>query len=155
MKSKKIGLLFLALALALTACGGSENEAKSEIGQTQASNSEIMKSKKQLNLNGDWRQTNSKSKEDYMEATISDDTIVINWVLDNGDTKALYWYGSFENPDTAEDEYTWTSKQNHEKMDGALLASQDETKNFQYKDGELSYTASMMGITTTVRMKRK
>lgn len=48
----------------------------------------------------------------------------------------------------------WNSQNNTEKTSSALLASDDETKTFIYKDGELSYSASALGTTITVKMKR-
>ena len=39
--------------------------------------------------------------------------------------------------------------------DSALLASGDETKTFTYENGILSYEASALGTTTTVKMERQ
>ena len=37
----------------------------------------------------------------WMEAAITADTITIQWVSDNGDTKSLYWKGTYTAPDKA------------------------------------------------------
>lgn len=111
--------------------------------------------KKQIpNLTGEWKQENSKSDDSYQAATISGDTIEIYWVRDNGDTKSLYWAGSFVVPTTADEPYSWTSKNDHSKTKSALLASSDDTKTITYQNGVLSYEASAMGTTTTVKLKK-
>lgn len=37
----------------------------------------------------------------------------------------------------------------------ALLASGDDTKDFTFKDGVISYEASAMGTTTTVKLEKQ
>lgn len=112
--------------------------------------------KKQIpDLTGEWKQENSKSDDSYQAATISGDTITIYWVSDKGDTKSLYWAGSFVAPTTAAEPYSWTSKNDHSKTEGAMLASNDDTKTMTYQNGVLSYEASAMGTTTTVKLKKQ
>lgn len=41
------------------------------------------------------------------------------------------------------------------QADGALLASGDDTKTITFEDGELSYSASALGTTTTVRLEKQ
>ncbi len=102
-------------------------------------------------LTGTW--VSEESEGSYQEAVISNDTIEINWVTP--DSKAIYWIGSYEAPTEAVDEYSWTSSGDTEKMASALLDSQDELKDFKYKDGVISYDASMMGVTKTVELKKQ
>lgn len=112
-------------------------------------------SKKEVpDLNGTWKQTNSNATDSYQEATISGTTIEINWITDNGATKSLYWVGTFEAPTTTDEPYTWTSKGDVAKMENAILASQSETKDFKYEAGVLSYEASMLGTTTTIKLEK-
>lgn len=112
--------------------------------------------KKQIpDLAGEWKQTNSKAKDSYQAATISGNTIEIYWVSDNGNTKSLYWAGSFVAPTTADEPYSWTSKNDHNKTESALLASSDDTKTMTYQKGILSYEASAMGTTTTVKLEKQ
>ena len=80
------------------------------------------------------------------------DSIEINWV--SPDTTSLYWSGSFTPPTTAGD-YSWTSQGNKDKMSQSLLASQDDTKDFKYENGEITYKASAMGTTTTFHLKKQ
>lgn len=140
---KKLLSLFLVLALcfAMTACG---SEGPSEEKQEGP-----------LDLTGTWKQTNSQADDSWQEAIIESGTITVNWVSDNGDTKSLYWAGSYEAPSEAVTEYVWTSNNDHEQTDASLLASSDDTKDFAYKDGELSYEVSALGTTTTVRLAKQ
>ena len=111
-------------------------------------------SAKVSDLSGTWKQTNSSSKDSYQEAVISNGVIEINFVSDNGNTKSLYWSGSYEAPTQAVSEYSWDSKNDTSKTGTSMLASSDETKTMSYKDGVLSYSASMMGTTTTVKLEK-
>ena len=104
-------------------------------------------------LTGEWQQVNSNAEDSYQTATITDDTITVNWVAP--DTTALYWAGSFEAPTTADEPYTWDSVNDTEQTANALLASSDETKTFTYEDGQISYSVSAMGVTTTVKLEKK
>jgi len=106
-------------------------------------------------LTGEWKQTNSKSVDSYQAATISGNTIEIYWVSDNGDTKSLYWAGSFIAPTSADEPFIWNSENDHNKTENAFLASNDDTKTMTYQDGELSYQASALGTTTTVKLEKK
>ena len=71
------------------------------------------------------------------------------------DTKSLYWAGSYIAPESAVTEYSWTSENDTEKTGSALLASGDDTKEFTYKDGVISYEASAMGTTKTMKLTKQ
>ena len=137
MKRIFTGLMAAALCISLAACGGSSKAEEKTVPD----------------LTGTWKQTNSASEDSYQEASISGDIIEINWVSDGGDTTSLYWYGTFEAP-TVPGAYEWESVADHDKTDFALLASQDDTKVIHYEDGVLSYSASLMGTTTTVKLEK-
>lgn len=135
---KVIGVvLTLILAISFTACGGSGAESKTP-----------------PDLSGDWKQSNNQSADSYQAAIISGDTIEIYWVSDGGDTKALYWAGSFVAPTDTTEPYKWDSKNDTEKTGSALLASSDDTKSFSYENGKISYQVSAMGVTTTVELEK-
>ena len=144
------------LALALAGCGSSEQPADGS-GQPAATQEQPKQEEKAqpLDLTGEWTQSNKNSEDSYQVATISGDTITINWVSNGGDTKALYWAGSYVAPTEATDSYSWESSNDTEQTDKAMLASSDATKAFKYENGVLSYEASAMGTTTTVKMERE
>jgi hypothetical protein len=79
----------------------------------------------------------------------------IYWVSDNGDTKLLYWAGSFVAPTTVDEPYVWTSENDHNKTDNAMLASSDDTKTMTYQSGVLNYEASALGTTTTIKLEKQ
>lgn len=107
-----------------------------------------------IDLTGDWKQTNSSSTDSWQQATVTSTTIEINWVSDNGDTTSLYWAGSFTAPAEPGDTFAWTSNNDHSKTDAAMLASGDDTKDFTYENGVISYKVSALGTTTTVKLER-
>lgn len=145
-----------ALTLALAGCGSSEPKVTEPDQSTTAQEQPKQEEKAQpLDLTGEWTQSNKNSEDSYQVATISGDTITINWVSNGGDTKSLYWAGSYVAPTEATDSYSWESANDTEQTDKAMLASSDATKAFKYENGVLSYEASAMGTTTTVKMERE
>lgn len=109
-------------------------------------------SKGTTDLTGTWTSENNDGS--YQEAVITENSIEINWVTDDGATKSVYWVGTYTAPTDPITEYAWTSERDKEKTDNALLASTDDTKDFSYKDGVLSYQVSAMGTTATTELKR-
>lgn len=134
---KKLLTLSLALLLSVGLVGCSSDKKPSE----------------PVDLTGTWQTKNSEGS--YQEATITGDTIEINWVNDEEKTKSLYWAGSFTAPTEAGETYSWTSNADKEKNDSALLASSDDTKEFKYENGKITYEASMMGVTKTMELTKK
>lgn len=155
---KKLVVLMLAgaMALSMAACGESNSSQETQSDMTAKEESGVEKAekaKKPTDLTGTWK--SEENNGSWQEAVISNDRIEINWVSDNGDTKSIYWIGTYEAPTEAVDEYVWTSDRNKEETDNALLASTDDTKEFTYKSGVLSYEASALGTTTTVKMEKE
>ncbi len=145
MKKMLMTLGCLLIIITLTACGEKTTESQ-----------KVQDSNEPLNLYGTWTQTNSNSETSYQEAVISEDgTITVNWINEDDDTKSLYWAGSFEAPTTSDDTYSWTSTNDKGQTDSALLASGDDTKDFKYENGVISYEASALGSTMTVKLERK
>ena len=75
-------------------------------------------------------------------------------MADGGDTKSLYWAGSYVAPNDNTEPYTWDSENDKEKTGSALLASSDDIKAFTYENGELTYSASALGTTVKKRLVR-
>ena len=137
MKKKlTITLLTAFMLLSLTACGGKSKESESI-----------------PDLTGTWKSENNNGS--YQEAVITEDSIEINWVMDDGKTKSIYWAGTFTAPTEATDTHEWTSKRDKEKTDTALLASTDDSKDFSYSNGKISYEVSAMGTTTTLELTKE
>ncbi len=137
MKKKlTITLLTAFMLLSLTACGGKSKESESI-----------------PDLTGTWKSENNNGS--YQEAVITEDSIEINWVMDDGKTKSIYWAGTFTAPTEATDTHEWTSERDKEKTDTALLASTDDSKDFSYSNGKISYEVSTMGTTTTLELTKE
>lgn len=107
---KAIALLVAAMLLTgLSACRGSttaDAPAKSDGTSKTETNKEEPKPQP-ADLTGTWKQTNSNDPNSYMEATISGDTIEVNWI--GTDTKSLYWKGTYQAPTKAGD-WKWTAR---------------------------------------------
>lgn len=154
-KTAIITFCMVLLIILFTGCSSTPKSPEND-DKTPANTTESKAPEKQIpDLTGEWKQVNSNSEESYQAATISGDTIEIYWISDNGDTKSLYWAGSFVAPTTANEPYKWDSKNDHSKTENALLASNDDTKTMTYQNGVLSYEASSMGTTTTVKLKKQ
>lgn len=145
MRMKNLGIIGVCVILLITMF----------IGCGSTANSSNITKKEIPDLTGEWKQENNKVDDSYQAATISGDTIEIYWISDNGDTKSLYWVGSFTAPTTADEPYSWDSKNDHSKTENAILASNDDTKTIKYENGILSYETSIMGTTTTVKLKKQ
>lgn len=111
------------------------------------------KAKEVPDLSGTWQ--SEENNGSYQEASITSDTIEINWVSDGGATKSIYWAGTYTAPTEATDTYEWTSERDKEKTDSALLASGDDSKVFTYNKGKISYSVSALGSTTTVELTKQ
>lgn len=106
-------------------------------------------------LTGEWKQVNSNSEDSWQSATIDESAITVYWVSDNGDTKSLYWAGTYTAPINEDEPYSWDSENDTEKTSTALLASGDNIKTFTYEDGQISYEISALGTTTTVKLEKQ
>ncbi len=153
MKKLLTLLLIAVMSLSITACSSDKKESSSTKEATKQVTKKKEKKVEPLDLKGTWQCDPADGT--YMKATISDNVIEIDWVMDEGKTNATYWVGSYDAPTTATNEYSWTSNNDHEKTETALLASSDDTKVFNYKDGIISFTASMQGVTKTIELKKQ
>lgn len=143
-------LLGVAMCLSLAACGGDTQTSGSGSQNGGSSQPQV---EQPADLTGTWKQINSNSEETWQEAIIQADTITVSWVMDNGDSTALYWAGTFQAPSEPGD-YSWDSVNDTQQTGMAILASGDETKTFTYSEEQLSYEVSALGTTTTVRMEK-
>lgn len=136
-----------AAALMLAGCGSTQGEDGSGSGTAS-------QEPEPLDLTGTWIAP-GESEDSWQEAVIDGSTITVYWVSDNGDTKSLYWAGTYIAPEVAADTYSWDSENDHEQTDTALLASTADTKTFTYEDGQLSWEVTALGTTTTVHADKQ
>lgn len=147
--SSKITMAIATIALAgfgLTGCSAGSSSDSTDSGVVAAPEAPA-------DLTGEWKQTNSQSDDAYQAATITENMITIYWVSNGGDSKSLYWAGTYEAP-AEPGGFAWDSENDTSQTDAALLASGDPTKTFNFEDDEISYEASALGTTTTIRLAR-
>ncbi len=79
------------------------------------------------------------------EAAIAGSVITINWIPQDGSSDPMvYWIGTFDAP-SSDGKHEWTSKRDREQTDNELMASSDDTKEFTYENGTISYEVEAMG----------
>lgn len=109
-----------------------------------------------LTLVGDWEQSNIEDVGVRMTASVNDDTIQI-W-MNSRDSSSLYWMGSFQVSDkNASDSFKLESKADpdaQKRMESSMFGSQDKSKMFEYKNGNISYKFTMLGQTSTIRLSK-
>ncbi len=140
-----------ALALSLTACGSSGSKDNPSSKETTTTKKE--EKKEPLDLTGTWQCDPIDGT--YLKATISNDVIEIDWVFVEEDKSAIYWVGSYDAPTADTNEYSWVSNNDHEQTETSILASTDETKEFTYNNGVISFSASMQGVSKTFELKKQ
>ena len=142
MKTRILSLLTATIMiLTLTACGGEKETASSE-----------NHAKSPVDLTGTWTQT-AKS-DSYQEAVIANGIIEINWISEEDNSKSIYWVGTYDAPAKPIDEFKWISERDTAATDMALLASTDDTKEFTYADGIISYEVSALGTTAMLKLEK-
>ncbi|WP_241742668.1 hypothetical protein [Arthrobacter bussei] len=141
--------LTFAAALALSGCG----EADTPTTETVESAESVTEDAPQIpDLVGSWKQSNPNSEENYQQATVTADTITIEWVADGGNTTSIYWIGTFEAP--TEENGSFTSVRDKEATNSALLASTEDSKDFMFEGETITYKVSALGTTTTVELEK-
>ena len=152
---KLIAPIALAATLALTGCGGSGANSTTAPSAGTSDSMPTEKAPQAPDLIGAWKQSNPNSEKSYQQATITADTITVDWVTGGGNTTSIYWVGSFKAPTSSNGPYTGTSQKDAAATKSALLASSDATKEFTYDGDTISYKVSAMGTTTTVKLKKQ
>lgn len=107
---------------------------------------------KPVSLTGTWVQTSNGIPNVTMTATITQNEISIEMGLTN--VSGLYWAGTFDTSPRYERQFSVTSIGDASMMDGKMLSSQSKSKNFAYNNGDLSFEFQMLGLETTVHLKR-
>ncbi|ERK60897.1 hypothetical protein N136_04897 [Leifsonia aquatica ATCC 14665] len=142
--------------MTLSGCSAANDSgaSSSSTASSSAKAEPTQEAAKAADLTGTWKQTNSASPDSYQEAEISGNVITINWVTDNGDTKSIYWVGTFAAPTDPATPYKWTSTRDVAATESAMLASTDDSKEFTFQDDTISYSASALGTTTTIKLAK-
>ena len=169
MKAKLSILLAVLIGAALVGCGSSSGSAANASSQntstveTSSKAESIADSVKEepqpetesvepLDLTGQWIQENADASN-YMAATIRDDgRIGVFFIMENFDGPQIYWVGTYEAPQDNAEEYSWVSENTF--GGNALLSSSDETKEFTYQAGKISYPITIQGKKGTVSLIR-
>ncbi|MGP6173643.1 hypothetical protein [Corynebacterium sp. A21] len=150
--SRKILVSVTAAALAIS--GTAVAHAQSSLSSLSSSSAVApTPTPKVEDLSGVWVQKGTSGEDNWMEAVIDQDTISIDWVSGGGDTHAIYWIGTFDS-ELGGNGASFLSERDIEATAGAWLASMDTSKEFSFENGELSFSRSVMGITTTIRMEK-
>lgn len=151
MRKTLVAASALLLTLGVAGCSPAAETSAPNGGGSSQETTQQQEAPKPADLTGEW--TESDPAEQYQSATITGDTIEVYWVSDGGDTKSLYWAGTFVPPTEAGD-YKWTSQNDTSKTANAMLASSAETKEFTFAGDEISYEVTALGTTKTVRLTR-
>lgn len=157
---KSLSLIAIVAMLAVTGCGSSEGGTSNTGSSAEADVNQIP------DLRGEWQQVDSEGEDTFMFATIDDDTIYVDWVFlddpdlalfdddNDGVVSAIYWEGSYEAPTEADSSHSWVSAGNTDVMGSALFSSTDDSKEFSFDDGLLSFDVTFQGDTATVEMEQ-
>lgn len=152
---KLLAPVALAAVLALTGCGAADTPSTGAAGTKGAEATETAETAPQIpDLTGVWKSAVSESGDSYQQATITADTLTVDWVSDGGDTTSIFWIGTFVAPVDDTEPYMWTSQRDVEATQSALLASTEDAKEFTYEDGAIKYQVSMMGTSKIVKLTK-
>lgn len=168
---KTLTAILLAFALFLTGCGEDDPEevnprpapepaeqvveetpepdtTEEEAPEPEEQPEPATDENEELLLTGDWTGGDSIVG---IEATIEDGVITIYDVIE--DSRYLYWVGTA--PETVSEGETFVSEADSKRLRDALLASQEDEKEFTYEDGELTYESGIMDVITTNRLYKE
>lgn len=146
---KLLPSLVLASALVLTACSSPDDENGSSQQDQHAKSTESQSQ----SVIGTWKQEDSASEDGWMEASITDDVITVEWTFDNGKNRSIYWIGSFD-AETAAAGETITSKRDIVATDTALMAASADEKDFKVDGDTLSFDVAIQDVTLTAILKK-
>lgn len=107
-----------------------------------------------LELAGQWEQIESEFEGRHLGAVISTDAVELYWIFNDSNTRMLFWSGTFVEPETNEEPYSWISRNNTKKTELSLSASRDKTKEFTYDHSQISCPIVSGDNTYIVQMEK-
>ena len=147
---KLLSSLILVSALTLTSCSDSGSDSsKTSDSNNSASDAQV----DAKSVIGTWKQEDSASEDGWMEASITDDVITIEWVMDNGENRMIYWIGTFDAQAAASGE-TVTSNRDAVATDSEWMAAGSDKKDFSIDDDTLTFKVAFEDEEFTTHMKK-
>lgn len=155
MKKVAAAAACLALSLALAGCGGGDAPAQDQPAGNDAPAQEQPKEpepKPNLNLDGVWTFDGADGTKNAMSMIIDGDTMKVTFNLDGG--PMVYWAGTYTAPTSPDDAHKWTSANDKSITGSSFMGSSSDTKDFEYKDGVISFEVTIQGDTAKVEMTK-
>lgn len=147
---KLLSSLILVSALTLTSCSDSSSDNPKEVGSNNSASDPQADAKSVI---GTWKQEDSASEDGWMEASITDDVITIEWVMDNGENRMIYWIGTFDAQATASGEAVSSNRDTVATASEWMAASSDK-KDFSIDDDSLTFKVAIEDKEFTTHMKK-
>ena len=147
---KLLSSLILVSALTLTSCSDSSSDKPKEDGSNNSTSNAQADAKSAI---GTWKQEDSASEDGWMEASITDDVITIEWVMDNGENRMIYWIGTFDAQAAASGETVSSNRDTVATASEWMTASSDK-KDFSIEDDTLTFKVAIEVKEFTTHMKK-
>ena len=147
---KLLSSLIVVSALTLTSCSDSSSDKPKEDGSINSTSDAQADAK---SVNGTWKQEDSASEDGWMEASITDDVITIEWVMDNGENRMIYWIGTFDAQAAASGE-TVSSNRDTVATASEWMAALSDKKDFSIEDDTLTFQVAIEDKEFTTHMKK-
>ena len=147
---KLLSSLILVSALTLTSCSDSSSDKPKEDGSNNSTSNAQADAKSAI---GTWKQEDSASEDGWMEASITDDVITIEWVMDNGENRMIYWIGTFDAQAAASGE-TVSSNRDTVATASEWMAASSDKKDFSIDDDTLTFKVAIEDKEFTTHMKK-
>ena len=147
---KLLSSLILVSALTLTSCSDSSSDKPKEDGSNNSTSNAQADAKSAI---GTWKQEDSASEDGWMEASITDDVITIEWVMDNGENRMIYWIGTFDAQAAASGETVSSNRDTVATASEWMTASSDK-KDFSIEDDTLTFKVAIEDKEFTTHMKK-
>ena len=147
---KLLSSLILVSALTLTSCsdrGSDDPKANDSNNSTSGAHADAK------SAIGTWKQEDSASEDGWMEASITDDVITIEWVMDNGENRMIYWIGTFDAQAAASGE-TVSSNRDTVATASEWMAASSDKKDFSIDDDSLTFKVAIEDKEFTTHMKK-